>query len=34
VRDADGFLRLDHAADPTHGNAAFGAAVIAALDLA
>jgi len=34
VRDADGFLRLDHAADPTHGNAAFGAAVIGALDLA
>ena len=33
VRDQDGFLRLDHAADPTHGNAAFGAAVIAALDL-
>ena len=32
VRDADGFLRLDHAADPTHGNAAFGSAVIAALD--
>lgn len=32
VRDADGFLRLDHAADPTHGNAAFGAAVIEALD--
>ena len=32
VRDAEGFLRLDHAADPTHGNAAFGAAVIAALD--
>ena len=34
VRGADGFLRLDHAADPTHGNAVFGAAVIAALDLA
>jgi len=32
VRDGDGFLRLDHAADPTHGNAAYGAAVIAALD--
>ena len=32
VRDADGFLRLDHAADPTHGNAAYGAAVIDALD--
>jgi len=32
VRDGGGFLRLDHAADPTHGNATFGAAVIAALD--
>lgn len=30
VRDADGFLRLDFAADPTHGNEAYGEAVIRA----
>lgn len=31
VRDADGFLRLDHAADPTHGNEAYGEAMIRAI---
>lgn len=28
VQDADGFLRLDYAGDPTHGNEAYGEAVL------
>lgn len=32
MRDADGFLLIDYAADPTHGNVAYGAALIRALD--
>lgn len=32
VRDADGYLRPDLAADPTHGNAAYGEAIIRAIE--
>ncbi len=32
VRDHDGFLRLDFAADPTHGNEAYGEAMIRAIE--
>jgi hypothetical protein len=32
VREADGFLHLDFAADPTHGNEAYGEAVIRAIE--
>jgi hypothetical protein len=32
VRDAEGFLRLDFAADPTHGNEAYGEALIRAIE--
>ena len=32
TQDADGFLRLEYAADPTHGNQAYGEAVIRAIE--
>jgi len=32
VQDADGFLRFEFAADPTHGNEAYGAALIRAIE--
>jgi len=32
VQDAQGFLRIDHAGDATHGNEAYGEAVIRALE--
>ena len=32
VQDADGFLRPEYAADPTHGNEAYGAALIRAIE--
>jgi len=32
TQDADGFLRMDYAADPTHGNQAYGEAVIRAIE--
>ena len=34
ARDADGFLRLDFAADPTHGNEAYGELLIRAIEAA
>jgi hypothetical protein len=30
--DQEGFLRLDHAADPTHGNEAYGELLIRAIE--
>ena len=32
VQDGHGFLRPEYAADPTHGNEAYGAALIRALE--
>lgn len=32
--DADGFLRIEYAADPTHGNEAYGALLIRAIEAA
>jgi hypothetical protein len=32
ARDADGFLRLEYAADPTHGNEAYGELLIRAIE--
>jgi len=32
VQDEAGFLRLDFAADPTHGNEAYGEALIRAIE--
>jgi hypothetical protein len=32
TQDAEGFLRLDYAADPTHGNLAYGEALIRAIE--
>lgn len=34
ARDGEGFLRLDFAADPTHGNLAYGALLIRAIESA